>query len=100
MELEIMAFVISVPIPIPMPRFQCRGLQMAINKDKWIDYIINLESKLKDCFNYFKMRSNFQKENLMVFSQLAVLLEYCTVISKYAKQSLTVLPNFDLFFLL
>ena len=30
-ELEIMAFVISVPIPIPvpMPRFQCPGLQMA-----------------------------------------------------------------------
>ena len=37
MELEIMAFVASVPIPvpipipIPMPRFQCRGLQMARN---------------------------------------------------------------------
>ena len=33
MELEIIAFPISVPIPIPtpipMPRFQCRGLQMA-----------------------------------------------------------------------
>ena len=29
MELEIMAFVISVPIPISMPRFQCRDLQMA-----------------------------------------------------------------------
>ena len=30
MELEIMTFVISVPIPvpIPMPRFQCRDLQM------------------------------------------------------------------------
>ena len=30
-ELQIMAFVISVPIPIPipMPRFQCPGLQMA-----------------------------------------------------------------------
>ena len=34
MELEIMAFVVSVPIPIliPMPRFQCRGLQMATIK--------------------------------------------------------------------
>ena len=30
MELEIMTFVIS--IPIPMPRFQCRGLQMAIKE--------------------------------------------------------------------
>ena len=29
MELEIMTFVISVPIPIPTLRFQCRGLQMA-----------------------------------------------------------------------
>ena len=30
-ELEIIAFVISVPIPIsfPMMRFHCRGLQMA-----------------------------------------------------------------------
>ena len=34
MELEIMAFVVSVPIPIliPMSRFQCRGLQMATIK--------------------------------------------------------------------
>ena len=24
-----MAFVVSGPIPIPMPRFQCQGLQMA-----------------------------------------------------------------------
>ena len=31
MELEIMAFVISIPISVPMPRFQCRGLQMAIH---------------------------------------------------------------------
>ena len=37
MELEIMAFVISVsiptlfPIPIPMLRFHCRDLQMAIS---------------------------------------------------------------------
>ena len=30
MVLEIMAFVVSVPIPCPMPRFQCRGLQMAV----------------------------------------------------------------------
>ena len=36
MELKIMAFVksVSIPIPfaipIPMPRFQCRGLQMAL----------------------------------------------------------------------
>ena len=31
MEVEIMVFVTSVPIPIsiPMPRFQCPGLQMA-----------------------------------------------------------------------
>ena len=29
MKLEIMTFVISVPIPIQMPRSQCRGLQMA-----------------------------------------------------------------------
>ena len=27
-----MTFVISIPIPIPMPRFQCRGLQMAIKE--------------------------------------------------------------------
>ena len=34
MELEIKAFVISVPflIPIPMSRFQCQGLQMALSK--------------------------------------------------------------------
>ena len=35
MELEIMAFVISVPIPIPfpipMPRFQCQDLQNGPN---------------------------------------------------------------------
>ena len=31
-EMEIMEFVVSVPIPIPitMLRFQCRGLQMAL----------------------------------------------------------------------
>ena len=30
MELEILAFVVSVPVPISMPSFHCRGLQMAI----------------------------------------------------------------------
>ena len=33
MEQKIIAFVISVPIPIsiPIPRFQCRGLQMPVD---------------------------------------------------------------------
>ena len=37
MEMEIIAFIISVPIPIPMPRFQCQGLQMF--KNLWWIYL-------------------------------------------------------------
>ena len=44
------------------------------------------------------MGSNFQKENLIVFPQLAILPEFCTVFLKYVKHSLAILANFDLFF--
>ena len=40
MEVEIMVFAISVPVPIPMGRLQCRGLQIAI-----LRFLNNLKSK-------------------------------------------------------
>ena len=43
MELEIMAFVILVPIP--MPTFQCRGLQMAVYLYQ-LSKIMNLNASL------------------------------------------------------
>ena len=39
MELEKMAFVVSVPIPIPVPvlKFHCRGLQIAAYRAPFLD---------------------------------------------------------------
>ena len=42
-----MAFVVSVlspiPFPIPMPKFQCRGLQMAIKNMHYKNTDVNLK---------------------------------------------------------
>ena len=45
-------------------------MQLPIDEDKWINYIINTESKLKDHFKVPEMRTKFQKNNLIVFAQL------------------------------
>ena len=73
-------------------------MQLPIDEDKWINYIINTESKLKDHFKVPEMRTKFQKNNLIVFAQLALFPAFYKIILKYIKQSLTTLQNFDLFY--
>ena len=73
-------------------------MQLPIDEDKWINYIINTESKLKDYFKVPEVRTKFQKNNLIVFAQLALFPPFYKVILKYIKQSLTTLQNFDLFY--
>ena len=73
-------------------------MQLPIDEGNWIDYIINLESKLKDRFKVLKMRKKFQKNNLIVFPQLELRPAFYTVTLQYIKQSLTTLQEFDLFY--
>ena len=60
-ELEMMVFVISVPIPIPflipisMPRFQYRGLQMARYLDQQSEMFL-LHASAEVCQNILKLR--------------------------------------------
>ena len=72
--------------------------QLPIDESKWINYIINLENKLKDRLKYLRMEKKFQKKNLIVLVQLELPPAFYKVILKYIKQSLTTLLNLDLFY--
>ena len=72
--------------------------QLPIDESKWINYIINLENKLKDRLKYLRMEKKFQKKNLIVLVQLELHPAFYKVILKYIKQSLTTLLNLDLFY--
>ena len=43
-------------------------MQLPIDEDELINYIVNLESKLKDRFKVFKNEEKNQKKNLIVFA--------------------------------
>ena len=73
-------------------------IQLPINEDKWINYIVNLESKLKDRFKVLKNEEKFQKQNLIVFAQLELCQGFYMIIVRYIKRSLTTLQNLDLFY--
>ena len=45
-------------------------MQLPIDKDKWINYTVNLESKLKYRFKVLKNEEKCQKKYLIVFPQL------------------------------
>ena len=65
--------------------------KLLIDEDRWINYIINLESELKN-------KKKILKKNLIVFAPLELHPEFYMVILKYIKQSLTTLQNLDLFY--
>ena len=73
-------------------------MQLPIDEDKWINYIVNLESKLKDRFKVLKNEEKFQKQNLIVFAQLELCQGFYMIIVRYIKRSLTTLQNLDLFY--
>ena len=73
-------------------------MQLPIDEDKWINHIINLESKLKDRLKLLKNEQKMSEEYLIVFAQLELRPAFCVVVLKYIKQSLTTLQNFDLFY--
>ena len=73
-------------------------MQLPVDEGKWKNYIINLESKLKDRFKVLKNEEKIQKKSLIVYAQLELALALYIVILKYIKQLLTTLPNFDLFY--
>ena len=70
-------------------------MQLCIDEDKSINYIINLESKLK-VSKYLKMKTKFLKKNLIVFAQLALPRHFHTVILKYIRQSLITFKNSEI----
>ena len=73
-------------------------IQLSIDEDKWINYIVNLKRKLKDHFKLLKMKEKFWKKNWIVFSQLELRQGFYVVILRYIKWSLTTLQNLDPFY--
>ena len=73
-------------------------MQLISGEDKWINHIINLESKLKDRFKLLENENKLSGGKLVVFAQLSLLPAFYTVISKYIKQSLITLANFNQFY--
>ena len=53
------------------------------------NYIVNLESKLKDRFKVLKNEEKFQKKILIIFAQLELYAGFYTVALSYIKQFLT-----------
>ena len=43
-------------------------MQLPVDEDELINYIVNLESKLKDRFKVLKNEEKNQKKNLIVFA--------------------------------
>lgn len=75
-------------------------MQILINEDKWISYIIDLKikGKVKDCFKILKNEDKILKNNLIILAQLALCPAFHMVTLKYKNQSLTTPQNFDLFY--
>ena len=73
-------------------------IQLPTDEDKLINYIVNLEKKLKDRFKVLKNEEKFQKQNLIVFAQLELCQGFYMIIVRYIKRSLTTLQNLDLFY--
>ena len=73
-------------------------MQLLINENKSINYIINLENKLKDRLNLLQNEEKIRKNNFIVYAHLELRSSFYTVIPKHIKQSLTTLQNFDLFY--
>ena len=45
-------------------------MQLPTDENKWINYIVNLEINLKDCFKELKNEEKTSEINLIVFAQL------------------------------
>ena len=68
-------------------------IQLRIDEGKWINYIINLQNKLKDSFKVPKNEEKISEKDLIVLAQLELHLAFYMVILKYIEQSLTTLRN-------
>ena len=70
-------------------------MPLPIDEGEWLNYIINLENKLKD---HFKVIKNGEKISEKEFDicPVGTTTTFYMVILKYIKQSLTTLQNFDL----
>ena len=73
-------------------------MQLPIDEGKLINYIINLESKLKNCFKVLKNEEKFSEKESDGITPLELRPEFYPVFLKYIKQSLTKLRNFHLFY--
>ena len=72
-------------------------MQLLIDEDKWINYVVHIESKRKDCFKVLNNEEKFQKKNLIVFVQLQLRQVFYTAILRCIKRSLTTLQTLHLF---
>ena len=60
-------------------------MPLPIDEGKWLNYMIDLENKLKDCFKVLKNEEKIQKKNLIMFAQLGLPPAFYMVIIKYIK---------------
>ena len=66
-------------------------------KIKWINYIINLESKLKDRFKVLKSEEKISEKEFDSICPVGTTAGFYTDL-RYIKKSLTTLQYFDLFY--
>ena len=72
-------------------------IQLPIDESKWINYIINLENKLKDRFKVLKNEEKILEKEFDSISPFGTTPDILYGNPKI-KQSLTILRNFDLFY--
>ena len=73
-------------------------MPLPIDKGKWTNYIVDLESKLKDRFKVLKNEENISEKKIDSICPVGTTPEFSAVVLTYIKQSLTTLQNFDLFY--
>ena len=73
-------------------------MPLPVDKGKWTNYIVDLESKLKDRFKVLKNEENISEKEFDSICPVGTTPEFSTVVLTYIKQSLTTLQNFDLFY--
>ena len=73
---------------------------IALNNDKskWLNYIANLEKKLKEHFKTLENNKKYHRINLKVFPPLANSSNFCMDFLKSTKLGLIKFPNFSLYY--
>ena len=73
-------------------------IQLSIDESKWINYIINLKSKLKDCFKVLKNKEKISEKQFDSISLVGTTPIILYGNPKVHKTVVNNTPKFDLFY--